>query len=346
MLNSLVKKYNSLRKRKMLNNPLFSTKKKYAFIGAGIHGLSNLYPVLSHFNITLKYICTNSGKEYSALKKNFPGCIFTNNIHYLLNDAEVEAVFVCSDPQTHFGIVSMLAKAGKKIFVEKPPCQTPEELETLLKITDLNICKVGLQRRYWAGNKYIFKKIKSAKSYTYKFLLGTYPNGNPYTELFIHALDYCSFLFGRFTIASFSKQEYEGGLTVQIHAVHDNGITALIEMSTHFSWNNPSDVLTISCSEEIITAQYPVSVKGTKKPARFLNLPTERVLSQPETIKEYFSTGNLVMPVKEMNTLVLQGFYKELETFILLAESENNVWDANDLKGLTDLYKILHTLQQ
>ncbi|OJY93243.1 MAG: hypothetical protein BGP13_16535 [Sphingobacteriales bacterium 40-81] len=345
-MKSFIKKYNTLRRNKLLNNPLFNTKKNYAFIGAGMHSLSNLYPVLIHYNITIKYICTSSGKVLLPLRKHFPNCIFTNNIQDILNDAEVEAVFVCSDPETHFNIVNMLAKAGKKIFIEKPPCQTQEELETLLKITDLSICKVGLQRRYWAGNKSIFKKIKSAKSYTYKFLFGTYPNGNPYTELFIHALDYCSFLFGRFTVASFSKQEYEGGLTVHIHAVHDNGITALIEMSTHFSWNNPSDVLTINCSEEIITAQYPISVKGTKRPARFFNLPTERVLNQPETIKEYFSSGNFVMPVKEMNTLVLQGFYKELETFILLAESENNVWDANDLKGLTDLYKILHTLQQ
>lgn len=330
----------------MLNNPLFNTQEKYAFIGVGMHSISNLYPVLIHYNVTLKYICTSSGKRYPSLEKNFPGCIFTNNINDILNDTEVEAVFVCSSPQSHFSLISQLGKAGKKVFVEKPPCQTLEELECLLQISDLSVCKVGLQRRYWPGNKYILKKIKSAKSYNYKFLLGSYPNGDPYTELFIHALDYCSFLFGSFDITSFSKHEYNGGLTVQIHAIHNNGISALIELSTHSSWNDPVDALTINCTEEIITCQYPTSVKGKKRPKRLLSLPTERVLSDPEITKEYFSAGNLVMPVLEMNTLVLQGFYKEVESFVLLCESGENTSRNNDLETLTGLYRILRKLKQ
>ncbi|MFT3701011.1 MAG: Gfo/Idh/MocA family oxidoreductase [Agriterribacter sp.] len=345
MLNSFIKKYNSFRKEKVMDNRLFNTQKKYAFIGVGMHSLSNIYPVLNHFNITLKYICTQSGKQYQALKKQFPDCIFNDSINDIINDTEVKGVFVCSSPKSHFGILSKLAHAGKQIFIEKPPCQTFEELENLLAIQNTNTCKIGFQRRYWPGNKYILKKIKSAKSYTYTFCFGSYPNGDPYTELFIHALDYCSFLFGAFNVLSFDRQEYDDGITLQIHAKHHNGISALIELSTHFSWNDPIDIMTINCSEEVITAQYPVSVKGKKRPARVMHLPTERIFKQAEITKEYFSTGNLVMPVNEMNTFVLQGFYKELETFIFLVENDVTP-GVNDLKDLIPLYKAIKQLKQ
>ncbi|MEP6747342.1 MAG: Gfo/Idh/MocA family oxidoreductase [Bacteroidota bacterium] len=346
MLEVLFKKINQRRKVKYFQNPLFNTKKKYACIGIGMHSLTNIYPLLHHFNIPVKYICTQKNNWSKEAARLFPECIFTNDISAILNDAETEAIFVCASPGAHYGLVNKLLKAGKKVFVEKPPCASLSELNILAAINKYSICKVGLQRRYWPGNKYVMNRTSKARSYIYQFYFGPYPQGNVFNELFIHAIDYGAFLFGNYSIISKTFQKDNEGITVQLHVKHTNGIAGMIELSTHYSWNDPIEIMNIQCEGELLTVRYPMQVTGLQKPKRVLNMPTERLYQEPVITKNYFSVSNLVMPAPETNTLILQGFYHELETFIKMVESRENISDANDLIGLQSIYKILDELNE
>jgi virulence factor len=152
-------------------------------------------------------------------------------------------------------------------------------------------------------------------------------------------------LFGEFSISSAWNRIDRAGTTSQMHVKHENGVSGLLELSTHFSWNHPVDSLSVNCEREMLTIQYPLLVKGFQKPGRFFNIPAERLLHQSTTTREYFSTGNMVMPVMELNTLVLQGFYRELEVFINLVE--NGMGDTpNDLIKLKAVYRILDNLKK
>jgi virulence factor len=346
MLQPLITRFNNLRKQKYFNQSLFKSTKQYACIGVGMHSLANIYPILHHFEINVKYICTQSSVWDSQMHKFFSTAQFVHSIEEIINDKEIEGVFVCTTPSAHFGILKKLFSAGKKVFVEKPPCQHLSELKELIEINSGTICKVGLQRRYWPGNKHLLKRLASAKSYQYSFHFGKYIQGNIFTDLFIHALDYCSFLFGNYKILSSSKHSDDTGMTVQLHVLHSNGISGLIELSTQFSWNSPSDSIAINCQNESITVQYPLKIKGDQKPKNFLNIPTERLFNQPLVTKEYFSAANLIVPAPELNTLVLQGFYNEVKTFIEIVErssSKNMV--QNDLFGMISTFEIIEKLQ-
>ncbi len=345
MPDALFAKLNQIRKKKYFDS-LINPQKKYACIGVGMHSLTNLYPLIRHFGIDLKYICTQKSSWDKKMNIFFPGCHFTNSITAITNDREVEAVFVCASASSHYDILTQLFKSNKKIFVEKPPCANLAELENLVNLSKGTICKVGLQRKYWPGNHVISKRIRSAKTYTYQFHFGPYIQGDPFTELFIHALHYCVFLFGECKLNSFSNKKDHKGITVQLHVTHHNGISGLLELSTHFSWNSPTDNITINCDQELLHIQYPALVKGEQKPKRVFNLPTERLLNEPVVTKEYYSIHNLIMPVMELNTLVVQGFYDEIRAFIKLAESDVSGRAENDLPELLAVYKIIEELKR
>ncbi|GAC1429084.1 MAG: Gfo/Idh/MocA family oxidoreductase [Chitinophagaceae bacterium] len=346
MLKILFKKYNQYRKEKYFQSPLFGTKKKYACIGIGIHSLTNIYPVLRHFNIQVKYICTRSTDWSKAVAQLFPGCIFTNDMQAILNDTEIEGVFVSASPEAHYGLLYVLLKAGKKVFIEKPPCHSLTELNTLVSINKHSVCKAGLQRRYWPGNQYLLQPTTKIRSYIYQFYFGPYPQGNVFYELFIHAIDYCVFLFGDFTILSNTFQKDSQGITLQLHVKHSGGIAGMMELSSHYSWNDPVESMSIQCADELLTVRYPLQVTGLQKPKRVLNIPVERLYRKPIITKNYFSVSSLLVPALELNTLVLQGFYKELETFIQIVESDHNSCNGNDLVGLVPVYKILDDLNE
>ena len=88
-----------------------------------------------------------------------------------------------------------------------------------------------------------------------------------------------------------------------------------------------------------------MSVTGTKRPSRIFNLPTERILKQPEISKLYFSASNFILPIKETNGIVLQGFYDEIKTFVDIVENRGNNVIHNDLHGMLSLYNILEKLK-
>jgi virulence factor len=344
MRNLLINRVNQLRKEKYFQAPGFKAKKKYAFVGVGMHSLTNLYPIIHHFGLDLKSICTKQSSWEGEMGSLFPHCRFTHRLEDILQDAEIEGVFVCASPSAHYGLVSQLLDAGKKVFVDKPPCSNLTELETLIRLHPRAVCKVGLQRRYWPANGIIKQRVAQARTYIYQFYFGSYLAGDVYTELFIHALDFCQCIFGDFKPAHFAQKKDSEGITIQLHADHQNQVSGMIELSTHFSWNSPRDLMSVNCSRELLTIEYPMLVKGLQKPNRLFNLPTERLLHQSSVSKEYFSAAGLVLPVLELNTLVLQGFYGELEYFIRLVEDAGGPADQpNDLIRLRNIYALIET---
>ena len=344
MIKQLYRKVNQFRKKAYLNDDLYKTKRKYAFIGFGIHSLANLYPILTHFGIRMKYICTRESSTGDSIRNHFPNTTFIHDLKIILNDSEVEGVFVSTNPEAHAQILTSLLIAGKKIFIEKPPCSNGQELQKIINTKPDAVVKVGLQRRYWPGNKQLLKISNKARSYIYKFYFGPYPQGNVFNELFIHALDYCIFLFGEFSIASSSHQKYNEGITTQMHVIHANGISGLIELSTHYSWTDPVDSLSIHNVDELLEVHYPASIEGHLKPRRVMHLPTERIMDKPMISRKYFSVNNLVIPAFNLNTLVLQGFYAEIRSFVLLVENDRK--SENDLTGMQSLYRILDELKE
>jgi virulence factor len=347
MLNALLKKFNQHRKEKYFQSPLFHTQKDYAFVGFGVHSMTSLYPILRHYNIRLKYICTRSTDWKEQLFPLFPGCSFTHDLNGIITDPAVAGVFVCAAPEAHYDILTALLTAGKPVFVEKPPCESLSELEELQKVDPAAICKIGLQRRHWPGNRAILKKCKIANNYMYRFQTGPLPKGDPFTQLFIHPLDYARFLFGEPQLRSFSRQQDDNGITLQVHLLHPRGCSGLLHLSTHYTWNPPLESLTVNLPDESLSIGYPTSVIGKIMPGRVMNIPTERLMNRPVTTKEYWSGTPTLTPALETNTLYTQGFLAEIEDFVSLVENPGAYpGNTNDLRSLSGIYKLFQSFVQ
>ncbi|MFD2216769.1 MULTISPECIES: inositol 2-dehydrogenase [Metabacillus] len=85
--------------------------------------------------------------------------VLTTDYKVLLNDPEIDAVFICSPTTTHANLIKEAAAAGKHIFCEKPVSFSVEETEEALAEVDKAGVKlqVGFNRRFDPN----FKKIRS-----------------------------------------------------------------------------------------------------------------------------------------------------------------------------------------
>jgi myo-inositol 2-dehydrogenase / D-chiro-inositol 1-dehydrogenase len=84
--------------------------------------------------------------------------VLTTHYEDLLNDPEINAVFICSPTTTHANLIIEAAAAGKHIFCEKPVSFSVEETEEALEAVEKAGVKlqVGFNRRFDPN----FRKIR------------------------------------------------------------------------------------------------------------------------------------------------------------------------------------------
>jgi myo-inositol 2-dehydrogenase/D-chiro-inositol 1-dehydrogenase len=85
--------------------------------------------------------------------------VLTTDYKELLNDPEIDAVFICSPTTTHANLIKEAAAAGKHIFCEKPVSFSVEETEEALAEVEKAGVKIqiGFNRRFDPN----FRKIRS-----------------------------------------------------------------------------------------------------------------------------------------------------------------------------------------
>ncbi|WP_425237653.1 Gfo/Idh/MocA family protein [Ulvibacterium sp.] len=75
----------------------------------------------------------NRTPEKGKLKAAQYGCKIYASVDDLLNDADIDAVFILTNMETHCEYTIRAAKAGKHVLVEKPAASTIEELDRMKK---------------------------------------------------------------------------------------------------------------------------------------------------------------------------------------------------------------------
>ncbi len=120
-------------------------------IGAGNFAKITLLPILKKLDVKLKTVADINGVSgaYSARKFGFAKA--TNDYKEILNDPEINTVFVTTRHDLHAKMVIEALQAGKHVAVEKPLCLNVEELakikEAYRKTPD-RILTVGFNRRF------------------------------------------------------------------------------------------------------------------------------------------------------------------------------------------------------
>jgi len=339
-METLIERYKQMRKYNILDKQY---KQGYAFVGIGNHALQNLYPVLNYLHIPLKYIVTRSEKSAKVAKNHFPNCETTTNLSKVLNDKSVKGVFICTTPTSHYKLVIKALNAGKHIFVEKPPCASLEELDTLAEIQRRQNAEVfvGLQRRYSPVFSILKSKLKNANHYIYRYVTGAFPEGNVLFELFIHPIDTIHHLFGKASLESCLHRKN----TYLINVKHENGIIGSIELSTDYSWKESFEYLSVNTDNGVFVLNGLESLIFHKKPKNIADIPLEKIIPHTPQSKTLFNR-NTFIPNIQNNDLFIYGFYDELKSFAEFCENGNRRLNKSGIDDVRNTFEFLHKVTE
>lgn len=144
-----------------INKKSFEGKKGVlGIVGAGNFTSATIMPNLKKINADVKFIASSGGLSSTTMAKKYGVANSTTNYKEMLEDKEVDLIFITTQHNTHARIVVESIEAGKNVFVEKPLALNTDELDSIIESyqkNNVNI-SVGFNRRFAP----LAKKMKKA----------------------------------------------------------------------------------------------------------------------------------------------------------------------------------------
>ena len=340
MIQELINRYKRMRTERFLRQ---TYQYQYAFVGMGQHSLINLYPVLHYLGVPLKYICVTSERKAKLIEQKYPSVKATTSLDEILKDESVKGVFVSASPSAHFSIASQVLKSGKSLFIEKPPCQTLEELDTLIALQQQHgspVAMVGLQKRYAPAVQLLKQRLHKERliSYDLHYLTGAYPEGNALLDLYIHPLDLVCFLFGQPEILA-CRQVTKDSYILMLQHPH---IIGTLELSTAYTWTAAEESLKVCTLSGAYSLSQMEELTFTPTSSSVFGIPMEKLRPRHETNEVLYQRNNFT-PILANNQVYTQGYYSEIEAFISKVEN-GKAEVATGLMSVRSTYELLQAL--
>jgi predicted dehydrogenase len=120
-------------------------------IGAGNFAKLTLLPAVKPLGIRLKTVADINGVSGAHAARKFGFEKATNDYREILNDSEINVVFITTRHDLHASMVIEALKAGKNVHVEKPLCLNREELACVKEAYEKAAGRqllVGFNRRF------------------------------------------------------------------------------------------------------------------------------------------------------------------------------------------------------
>lgn len=343
MIQQFIDRYKQMRTERYLRQ---TYQYQYVFVGMGQHSLSCLYPVLRHLGVPLKYICVTSERKTRLIECKFPGTRATTSLDEAMSDESVKGVFVSASPSAHFAIASQVLRSGKSLFIEKPPCQTLEELDCLIDLQrhyGSPVAMAGLQKRYAPAILLLKKRLRREQllSYDLHYLTGNYPEGDALLDLFIHPLDLVTHLFGKSEIIAL-RPTAPASYVLMLQHQH---IVGTLELSTAYTWTDAEETLKVCTHNGIYRLSQMEKLTFTPQSTSLFGIPTEKLMSQHQSV-EYLCHRNNFLPILPNNQIYSQGYFNEVKSFVNAVEGQHHRI-ASSLEAMRDTYLLLnHIMNQ
>ena len=361
MIRQLIDRYKRFRTERFLAQ---TYQCSYAFVGMGQHSLTNLYPVLHYLGVPLKYICVTTERKARLIERKYPHVIATTSLDDILGDKTIKGVFVSASPTAHFSIALRILQSGKSLFIEKPPCQSLQELEALIDMQRLSgspVAMVGLQKRYAPSVQILRKRLfkEHLVNYDLHYLKGNYPEGDALLDLYIHPLDLVAYLFGKPEIIA-CQQVAPASYILMLRHPH---IVGTLELSTAYTWTSAEESLKVCTSRGIYRLSQMEELTFEPKPSAILGVPREKVCTHNRGVEYLYARNQSAVPfrlsklpalplgssknftpVLPDNQIYSQGFFDEIQAFVDAVEGDGSRV-ASSLESIRGTYQSIEALR-
>jgi predicted dehydrogenase/threonine dehydrogenase-like Zn-dependent dehydrogenase len=235
------------------------------FIGAGSYAQSHLLPnIPKSKDISLKGVMTATGTSSRSVadRYNFDFC--TTNEKDILENDDINALFIATRHDSHAHYVIEALKAGKHVFLEKPLCLNLKELKDIRKLYELSatsyqLLLVGYNRRFSPLIQQLKREIdEGPMAMTYRINAGSIPKESWIQDLefgggrvigeICHFIDTLTFLSNSFPVSVYANAMADPcnlNDTLNVSLTYQNGSIGTISYFSNGDMSLPKERIEI-----------------------------------------------------------------------------------------------------
>lgn len=305
------------------------SKINIGFIGAGSYAQGNLLPnIPKNSDIVCKGVLTNNGTTSKRVAERFGFEFCTSNENDILENPDINTLFIATRHDSHAEYVQKGLNAGKHIFVEKPLCLTPTELENIKTEQQATSNKqqvlVGFNRRFSALSTSLKKQMGSGPmSMIYRINAGHIPGDTWIQDMEIgggriigeacHFIDYLTWLNGSLPVSVYASALPDAGGfndTVNININFANGSTGVVAYYANGPKSMPKEYIEVfhNGSSGVINNFKELRMFGkTKQKKKLLNLDKGQKIMVELFLKSILN-GEPLIPFEEIYSVTKATF--------------------------------------
>jgi dTDP-3,4-didehydro-2,6-dideoxy-alpha-D-glucose 3-reductase len=149
--------------------------KGIAILGLGNHAINRILPAIEFSNfIDLIGVCSRNATTVNSCSKTL-SCIGWTDHHKMLENPNVDIVYISTPISTHFDFAYQALKAGKHVWCEKPLCCSFSNVQDLVNVAQENNKMLAESFMYLYHpqfedvKRYSTNKLRSVHSISSKF---------------------------------------------------------------------------------------------------------------------------------------------------------------------------------
>lgn len=229
------------------------------FIGSGNYAVRVLLPSLKKTKVNLHTVCSSGGTTAAYAARKFGFLSATTDLNNVIENPEINTVFILTRHDSHADLVCRALKAGKNVFVEKPLALSDKEIDNIenvyyqtREITSPPSLMVGFNRRFSpfiTKMKELLSSTLAPKSFIMRVNAGEIPPGHWTQDLTVgggriigeacHFVDLLRFLAGSkiksYDFVGFKKDSIDQSDCGSISLTFEDGSWGVI----HYLSNGP-----------------------------------------------------------------------------------------------------------
>jgi len=238
------------------------------FIGAGSYAQGYLLPnIPKSNNIILKGVMTRTPSSSRSVAERFGFEYCTSRVEDILENEEINTVFIATRHDSHAKYVKAALQAGKNVYVEKPLCLSMEELQEIRNIyysikntqNTKPLIMVGYNRRFSPLSEIVKKYLSDGPmSIIYRINAGPIPKeswiqdpevgGGRIIGEVCHFVDYLAFLTESTPISVYAVSVGDTNNlndTLNISIKYENGSIGAIHYFANGSQSVPKEYIEV-----------------------------------------------------------------------------------------------------
>jgi len=144
-------------------------------VGVGSHAYRNILPALHYLPVSLVAMCDINADLLARTAPEYGNIPTFTDAAVMYDAVPMDAVLIVAGPRQHPTLTIQALRAGKHVWLEKPPAMRASEVEEMIAARGDRVCAVGVKKAYMPATRKAAELIARPEFGTLRSILAVYP---------------------------------------------------------------------------------------------------------------------------------------------------------------------------